>query len=100
MSTQGITNQTRLHATIEGRVQGVGFRYFILSRAQKLGVQGWVRNTYNGNVEVTAEGDREQLEVLLDALRKGPRSAFVSKINESWDAPTGEFSKFDVRSTS
>jgi acylphosphatase len=100
VTTQGTTNQTRLHTIIEGRVQGVGFRYFVLTKAQQLNVSGWVRNTYNGNVEVTAEGDQDQIQDLLDALRKGPRSAFVSKISESWYAPTGEFSSFEVRSTS
>ena len=54
-----------LHSRIEGYVQGVGFRYFVLEKAQDLGLTGWVRNCTNGDVEVLAEGTREQLEKLL-----------------------------------
>jgi acylphosphatase len=89
----------RLHAVIEGRVQGVGFRAFVLEKASILGLSGWVRNTVQGNVECTAEGDRAQLELLVEYLRHGPRSAFVSDLNLRWEASTGEFEDFRVRST-
>ena len=88
-----------LHTVVEGRVQGVGFRYFVLAKAQQLNITGWVRNTHNGDVEVMAEGVREELEDLLSSLRKGPRSAFVSNIQENWETPSGEFQNFAVRST-
>jgi acylphosphatase len=91
------SNNFRLHTVVEGRVQGVGFRYFVLSKANQLNITGWVRNTPEGNVEVIAEGDRVELEDLLSALRKGPRSAFVSNIKENWDTPSGEFQNFSVR---
>ena len=90
---------SRLHTIVEGRVQGVGFRYFVLSKAQQLNVTGWVRNTAEGDVEVLAEGAREELEELLSALQKGPRSAFVTKTREKWEPARGEFQKFDIRST-
>jgi acylphosphatase len=90
-------NIFRLHTVIEGRVQGVGFRYFVLSKANQLNISGWVRNTPEGNVEVVAEGDRVELDELLSALRSGPRSAFVSRIKENWDTPNGEFHNFSVR---
>jgi acylphosphatase len=89
----------RLLAVVEGRVQGVGFRYFVLNKAQQLNLTGWVRNTANGDVEVLAEGPQSNLVELMDALRKGPRSAFVTKLNEQWDTPTGEYKRFDVRAT-
>lgn len=93
------TTLFRLHALVEGHVQGVGFRYFVLSRAQQLHLTGWVRNTFDGNVEVLAEGEKTDLDELLDALRAGPRSSFVSKVNEKWEPALGEFRLFDVRST-
>lgn len=92
-------NPARLHALVEGHVQGVGFRYFVLNRANQLKLTGWVRNTANGDVEVMAEGDRADLDDLLDALRKGPRSSFVTNVRENWEPPLGEFRLFDVRSS-
>lgn len=89
----------RLHATIDGTVQGVGFRAFVLEQAQALGLTGWVRNTYAGEVEVLAEGPRPALEALLDKLRTGPRMAFVSEVRKTWEAATGEFSSFNLRRT-
>jgi acylphosphatase len=91
-------NPASLHALVEGHVQGVGFRYFVLARAQQLNLTGWVRNTPEGDVEVMAEGDRSELDDLLESLRKGPRSSFVSNVRENWEPPRGEFRLFDVRS--
>ncbi len=89
----------RLHATIEGRVQGVGFRYFVQQRAAALHVAGWVRNRWNGQVEVTAEGTRPALEALLQALHRGPPSAAVRRVQAEWQPATGEFQGFHVRPT-
>jgi len=60
---------------------------------------GWVRNTYEGKVEVLAEGTYNQLERLLDKLRLGPRSAFVTEVKKEWQPATGEFLDFSVRRT-
>lgn len=95
----GETQQARLHATIEGRVQGVGFRAFVQDSAARLGLKGWVRNRWNGNVEVVAEGEREALGRLLNALHRGPNSANVSQVSANWEEPQGEFTRFSVRST-
>jgi acylphosphatase len=95
--TEGL--EARLHAIVEGRVQGVGFRYFVLDQAVSLGITGWVRNRYDESVEVLAEGTREKLDSLLGLLGKGPRSAFVTRVKSEWEEPTGEFSRFSVRST-
>ena len=67
----------RLHAFVEGDVQGVGYRYFVIDNARSLGLTGWVRNRFDGSVEVLAEGPRAYLEILIDALQQGPRSARV-----------------------
>ena len=90
---------TRLHAFIDGSVQGVGFRMYVLQHAQAIGLVGWVRNTYDGKVEVLAEGTYAQLERLVDRLRLGPRSAFVTEVKKEWLPPTGEFLDFSVRRT-
>jgi acylphosphatase len=92
-------NQARLHAIVEGRVQGVGFRYFVLEVAELLGLYGWVRNRWDETVEVVAEGERAILEKLLDALGRGPRGAFVSSVKVDWENPTGEFHDFRVGMT-
>lgn len=93
------SEMSRLHAIVEGRVQGVGFRYFVLDAANELGLTGWVRNRYDQTVEVTAEGERENLEKLLIALRKGPRGSMVIEVKLKWQAALGEFSRFSVGST-
>jgi acylphosphatase len=84
---------------IAGRVQGVGFRYFVLEMAELLGIYGWVRNRWDDTVEVLAEGERPVLEKLLDALGCGPRGAYVSSVKADWERPTGEFHSFRVAMT-
>ena len=91
---------TRLHAIIEGRVQGVGFRYFVEQNAVALGLAGWVRNRWDGTVELTAEGDHQALEKLMAALFRGPRASLVTNIKPQWSSATGEFAGFRVRMTS
>jgi acylphosphatase len=93
------SNLSRLHATVEGRVQGVSFRYFVTEQAQLLGITGWVRNRLNGAVEVLAEGPRNRLELLLKALNQGPPAAYVSDVQVEWLEGSGEFTSFWVRST-
>jgi acylphosphatase len=90
----------RLHALIEGGVQGVGFRYFVLEICQSNDISGWVRNRWDGSVEVTAEGTRPQLDKLLSALYRGPRSADVRGVRPTWSPATGEFVGFTIRPTS
>ncbi|MBC7259901.1 MAG: acylphosphatase [Chloroflexi bacterium] len=87
----------RMFVKIYGDVQGVGFRAFARDRAQRLGVRGYVRNAWDGTVEVLAEGDRMALETFLDILREGPRSARVSHVEVQWGDATGEFRGFGVR---
>lgn len=92
-------NLNRLHVRLEGRVQGVGFRFFVQRTANELGLTGWVRNRWDGSVEVLAEGPRPALERLLGALRRGPRGALVTNSRVSWEEPSGEFAYFSVRRT-
>jgi len=91
-----LTN-SRLHAIVEGRVQGVGFRAFVIDCASRLHLTGWVRNTWNGEVEVVAEGNQRDLSSFLDLLREGPPAAVVTQVNQEWQTYSGEFTRFQVR---
>lgn len=89
----------RLHATISGRVQGVGFRHFTATGAQRLGLTGWVRNRFNGSVETVAEGDQEALDAFLRHIQTGPGPSHVDEVKADWQPATGEFNNFQVRWT-
>jgi acylphosphatase len=89
--------QSRLHAVVHGRVQGVSFRYYTQRRASELDLVGFVRNQWDGTVEVVAEGQRPEVEELLAFLHVGPRAAFVTQIDVQWPTPTGQFDRFEVR---
>jgi acylphosphatase len=65
---------------VRGRVQGVGFRWFVDSEARQLGLAGWVRNNIDGSVEVLAMGNEQQLANLRDRLQRGPRAARVDEV--------------------
>lgn len=82
--------------TVVGMVQGVGFRYFVERTAQSLGLVGYVRNLYDGGVEVYAEGDEESLRLLGGKLERGPRFARVDKVEENWGEATGKYSSFRI----
>ncbi|HEV2214491.1 MAG TPA: acylphosphatase [Terracidiphilus sp.] len=71
-----------LHFLIQGRVQGVGFRWFVHREARELELRGWVRNTEDGDVEVVATGTAEDLDELRTSLRKGPRGSRVDRVIE------------------
>ena len=89
--------EQRLNAIVYGRVQGVGFRFFVLQQAVALGLSGWVRNLADGMVEVLAEGDTASLQEFLAALHEGPDAAFVRDVKVHFSPATGEFDRFDIR---
>ncbi len=86
--------QTRCYV-ISGRVQGVGFRWFVEREAGQIGITGWVRNTDKGDVEVMATGTREQHIALRHRLQEGPRAARVDHVGES-AAPLLEAQSFRI----
>ena len=65
---------------VKGRVQGVGFRWFVIDEAERLGLAGWTRNLANGSVEVLAQGEPDSIESLAGLLRQGPASARVDTV--------------------
>ncbi len=90
-------DKVRLRAIVHGRVQGVNFRYYTRQQASHLGITGYVRNLWDGTVKVVAEGARQNVTRLLNWLHKGPRMAFVEKVDAQWLPYSGEFRGFEVR---
>ncbi|MDP7056859.1 MAG: acylphosphatase [Nitrospinaceae bacterium] len=76
-----------VHIIVHGRVQGVFFRASTQTRALELSLVGWVRNLPDSSVEIHAEGDRENLELLIEWCRQGPSSAKVTRVDSDWIAP-------------
>jgi len=88
----------RLRALVRGRVQAIGYRQFVWSRAARLGLTGWVRNGDDGrSVEVEAEGPGPDLERLLELLRQGPYGARVDDVQASWSEEPRGYATFEVR---
>ena len=87
-----------LSVTVYGRVQGVYFRYFVRTVAREMGLKGYVRNLTSGDaVEIRAEGEKPQLDKLLEQLRGGPPGARVKKVEANWLDCTGQFTDFRIR---
>lgn len=91
--------EQRRHATIHGRVQGVGFRAFVVHRAEALGLRGWVRNRRDGTVELDVAGSPEAVEALFAELALGPPSATVEAIDDHPAAGDLAETGFSVRRT-
>jgi acylphosphatase len=86
----------RAHLIIEGRVQGVFFRDSTRNEATRLGLYGWVKNRFDGSVELVAEGPRQKVEKLAEWCHHGPPAARVSKVYEIKEDFTGEFDSFRI----
>jgi len=85
---------------VRGRVQGVGFRWFVEREAHILGIAGWVRNNHDGSVEVLAQGSRDQLSGLHSRLREGPRASRVDSVEVEDEKPTTGLSSFRIEGAS
>ncbi len=88
----------RVFARLYGRVQGVGFRVWILRQAQLYGITGTVRNVYFPSrcVEIVAEGEAETLQAFLDQCKIGPPMAHVERMESEWSEGTGSFMTFKI----
>ena len=81
---------------VSGDVQGVGYRAFTQLVAKELGLSGWVRNLYDGRVQVEVEGPRAKVEELLARLGRGPSLSSVTDVSVTWKAPTGSVQGFTI----
>ena len=88
--------KTRVRLRVEGYVQGVFFRASTREKAQELGVSGWVRNRWDGAVEVLAEGEKSQVAVLIRWCHKGPPGANVTHVSVEEELYQGEFTGFNI----
>jgi len=89
--------QIRAEVRITGRVQGVWFRQSTKQTAEKYGVRGWVCNRPDGSVAAVIEGERQNVQAVIDWCKYGPELARVDDLQVEWSNPTGEFSGFRVR---
>ena len=95
MSASEKPNETR-RFVVRGRVQGVGFRWFVEREAHILGIAGWVRNNSDGSVEVLATGTRDQLSGLRSRLQQGPRASRVDDVQETEARPVPGLTTFRI----
>jgi acylphosphatase len=88
--------KARAHIFVSGRVQGVFFRDHTRRWAASLELTGWVKNLWDGRVEVLAEGEKESLEDLIARLKQGPSAASVEDVSVAWEEPRDEFDDFRI----
>jgi len=95
---QEIKNElSRAEIIVGGLVQGVGFRYFVLRTAMQLGVMGYVKNLYSGEVLAVAEGEKIKIMELFEQMKLGPSHAYVKTFSIMWTTFNAEFSSFEIR---
>jgi acylphosphatase len=85
------------HVTISGRVQGVGFRFYVEHKARQHGVTGWVRNLRDGAVEAMIQGSAAAVDAMIGSVRHGPRGALVTDVQVT--EGTGDYTAFEIRPT-
>jgi acylphosphatase len=85
-----------VYILVGGRVQGVGFRYSALYKAEEIGITGWVRNTPEGKVEIEASGELQNLNTFIDWMKIGPPRAIISTFSVTDILPARTFSQFTI----
>ena len=86
----------RAHVYVSGRVQGVFFRAKTEYNANRHDITGWVRNLPDGRVEAVFEGEKQQIDVIIEFCKRGPPGAYVRKLDVTWEDWTGEFKEFET----
>lgn len=89
--------KSKVHVIISGKVQGVWFRASTKDKAEQLGICGWVRNTFDGNVEAVFEGEEYLIQEMLDWCRHGPSSAKVENVEVEKQTPSNGFDVFSIK---
>lgn len=93
----GLPVKRRAKIIVGGLVQGVGFRYFVFNEAKSLGLNGYVKNLYNGDVEAIVEGEEEKIKALYEKMKIGPRAAIIRQHSICWEDYLGEFKNFEIK---
>jgi acylphosphatase len=88
--------ETGINIIVKGIVQGVGFRYFVYNNAVNLGLKGYVKNLYDGAVEIDVEGDRSLIEELIKEVKVGPRFAHITNMITNWQEANKHYKNFEV----
>lgn len=88
--------KVRARVIIEGRVQGVFFRYHTQEMAYRLGIKGWVKNRRDGRVEAVFEGEKDRVNQMIEWCHRGPSEARVTGVRVTWEEYTGEFQDFSI----
>jgi acylphosphatase len=86
-----------MYLIISGRVQGVGFRYFVRQKALEMQISGWVKNTSDGKLEIEAEGENQNLDAFIEWMRIGPSRAIIRSFSNSEITPIRNFTNFIIR---
>jgi len=84
------------HIIVKGLVQGIGFRWFVEREAKELGLVGYVKNLFNGDVEVEVEGERGLIEELIKKLKVGNRMSHVTNVQVSWQEHENKYNNFRI----
>lgn len=87
----------RAEIIVNGLVQGVGFRYFIVRRAEELGLTGYTKNLFSGEVYTVVEGERMMIEEFYKKIKIGPSHADIKNASIKWSDSKNEFTRFEVR---
>lgn len=85
-----------VHLNLTGQVQGVGLRYSVYNMAMRLNITGYAKNLYDGSVEIVAEGDEENINMLIDYIKNGLRWARVESIAQKWEDYQGLYRSFEI----
>lgn len=91
------TEKLRAEILVNGLVQGVGFRYFVVKHASRLNLKGYVKNLYTGEVLTVVEGDKVNIEEIFKLIKLGPSHAHVKNARIDWKEFKNEFDTFEVR---
>ncbi len=94
---RGTSQKVRAHVLVQGRVQGVFFRATTCDRAEALGLTGWVKNTSDGRVEAVFQGQKENVEEIIQWCHKGPPGAVVTGVEVAWEEPKAEVKNFSIK---
>ena len=95
MSSQ-LEDTLTVNMKITGKVQGVGFRFFVQQQAQKLGINGWVSNKSNGDVEALAQGEKADLEQFIAKIKEGPSFSRIDNVNLEWMNKGEQYFGFEI----